>query len=92
MATPNSATNNPLAAISSSPPIASQGDRVEAFQVAIKRKTPLIAMISHVSTPAFHDLLHECRTASLGSLGVLAGRPVKPKNHFADNTFREGLP
>jgi hypothetical protein len=83
--TPNSATNTPLAAISSSFLVASPGDRIKTRQAAINRKIRAIATISGISTAACRNLLHECRT-------VPTGRPVKPKNDFADNTLRESLP
>jgi hypothetical protein len=92
IATPNSATDKPLAAISSSLPIAARGDRVQPFQSAIKRKTQAIATISRLSTKASGDLLHECRTRVWTTWAARATRPVKPKNDFADKTLREGLP
>ncbi|HSP50427.1 MAG TPA: hypothetical protein VLN61_09635, partial [Pseudolabrys sp.] len=77
--TPNSATNNPLAAISSSFPDASPGDRIEIHQAAINRKIRAIAMISCISTAACCDLLHECRTRLSAALAGMAGRTVKSK-------------
>jgi hypothetical protein len=70
--TPNSATNIPLAAISSSFPVASPDDRIKTRQAVINRKIRAIAMIFGISTAACRDLLHECRT-------VPTGRPTKPK-------------
>jgi hypothetical protein len=90
--TPNSATNTPLAAISSSFLVASPGDRIKTRQPAINRKIRAIATISGISTAACRNLLHECRTRLSAASTVPATRPVKPKNDCADNTLSEGLP
>jgi hypothetical protein len=90
--TPNSASNNPLAAISSSFPVASPGGRIKTRQASINRKIGAIATISSISTAACRDLLHECRTRLSAAPAGPTGRLAKPKNDFADNTLRERLP
>jgi hypothetical protein len=51
--TPNRTTNNPLADISSSFPVAAPGDRLLSGEAAINRKNRVIATISDLSTVSF---------------------------------------
>jgi hypothetical protein len=90
--TPNSATNNPLAAISSSFPDVSPGDRIKTIRPQLTEKSAPLPRF-----PAFPQQLAAicCTNAALDfrrpRRARLAAQPSL-KNDFADNTLREGLP
>src|ERR1022692_4478518 len=90
--TPNSATNNPLAAISSSFPDVSPGDRIKTIRPQLTEKSAPLPRF-----PAFPQQLAAICCMNVAPAFGQAGwfRPAaRPslKNDFADNTLREGLP